>query len=285
MRVEDGFTPLFAEADRAAVRAQRRYLRLTLTGLVVAVIAAIGSAISADTRIGGQSVDLGGVVSGVAFLTGAGLGLFVLIAKPERNWYENRAVAESIKTLCWQYVAGAFARPADVLEAEIRDIVHPMSHSGLLVTEGNEEVTSSMREIRARPADERRRLYLAQRIDDQNRYYARQALLNRKLATRWFAAAIGHQAVGAVLAVLKAIDVVDADLLGIVATAAAGALAWIQTRDCQNLAESYRVTANELAEIRAEAQAVDADGWSAFVRGAEQAISREHTLWRARRVT
>jgi hypothetical protein len=293
VRVEDGFTPLFAQADRAAVAAQRRYLRLTFTGLILAVIAAIGSALSADTRIGGQSVDLGGVLSGLAFLLGTILGLYLLIAKPEQIWYENRAVAESVKTLCWQYAVGggAFAHtddPAAALGAEVRDIVHHMQHSGLLVTAGNDEVTPEMRQVRALPAPERRRLYLVQRLEDQNGYYAAQALRNRKLANGWFAAAIGLQAVGVLLAVLKAINVVDADLLGIAATAAAGALAWVQTRDCQNLAESYRVTANELADITAEAKQLEdatlADRWGPFVRGAEQAISREHTLWRARRV-
>jgi hypothetical protein len=294
VRVESGFTALFAQADRAAVAAQRRYLRLSFTTLVVAVIAAIGSAISVDTRIGSQNVDLGGVLSGVAFLIGTGLGLFLLIARPEQSWYVNRAVAESIKTLCWQYAVrgGPFARdgdPADSFGAEVRGIVHHMPLSGLLVTSGNDAVTDSMRAIRSRPAGERRKYYLSQRLDDQNRYYAAQAVRNRKLATRWFGAAIGLQAAGVVLAVLKAINVVDADLLGIAATAAAGALAWMQTRDCQNLADSYRVTANELADIRAEAQQLEedvpADRWGIFVRGAEQAISREHTLWRARRVS
>jgi hypothetical protein len=86
-----------------------------------------------------------------------------------------------------------------------------------------------------------------------------------------------------VLAWLKATNVVDADLLGIASTAAASALAWVQTRDSQNLAEAYRAAANELTLIGGLEPPTEAEAWSRYVSEGERAISREHTLWRARR--
>jgi len=55
----------------------------------------------------------------------------------------------------------------------------------------------------------------------------------------------------------------------------------------QNLAESYRVAANELADILGEARShpdtLTDEEWGRFVRDGEQSISREHMLWLARR--
>jgi hypothetical protein len=73
-------------------------------------------------------------------------------------------------------------------------------------------------------------------------------------------------------------------LLGLVAAAAAAAAAWHQTRDYATLAEAYSVTAHELSLIKERLATAHADAdWGAFVQGAEQAISREHKLWLARR--
>jgi hypothetical protein len=292
-RVEDTFPEIFTVADRKALNEQRRYFRLTAAGLAAAVVAAVGSAISARFTVAGHRLEAGGMISAVAFLVGLGVAGYVLVNKPERAWYECRAAAESIKTLAWQYCVrgGSFDHdtPTDARHFGrlVRRIVRGLRHAGLPTVGGSEEVTGAMSAFRGHPLATRRDFYLRQRILDQNRYYARKAEENNGRAQRWFLVAIVLQAAGVVLAVLKALDTVDADLLGIAATAAASALAWVQTKDSQALAESYVVAANELAAIRGEAAEHPDDlaeaEWSAFVRSGEQAISREHTLWLARR--
>ena len=284
--VESDLPGLFREADRAALVSQKRYYTVSRISLIAAVVAAIGSAASIDVT---DSLDLGGAVSGVAFLVGGALTLYLFWQRPDRVWYENRAVAESIKTLVWQFCmrGGSFDRStADderLFAREIADMVRAMRYAGLVVTGKNEEVTANMRAVRRLPLADRQAIYREQRTDDQNRYYARKAEENRVRARRWFLAAIAFHAAGVVLAWLKAVNVVDADLLGIAATAAASALAWVQTRDSQNLAEMYRVAANELAVIGELEQPGDPQAWSAHVGNGERAISREHTLWLARR--
>jgi hypothetical protein len=289
-KVEDAFPELFTAADRAALQRQRRYLRATSAGLLAALVAAIGSAISVDLT---KNLDLGGLISAVGFLTAAVLTGYLYFRKPDQSWYESRAVAESIKSMSWQYAmrGGIFTRDnrADATEfgGRARKMVRRMRHAGVALTGDNDRVTDEMTAVRDAPLAERRKIYLTQRLEDQNRYYLRKSEENRARAARWFGVAILLQACGLVLAWLKVTNRVDADLLGIAATAAAGALAWVQTRDSQSLAESYREAANELADVIGEARAhpdtLTDEEWSRFIRDGEQSISREHTLWLARR--
>jgi hypothetical protein len=291
--VEETFPEIFTTADRKALTEQRRYFGMVRSSLLAAVIAAVGNAISVDLVMGTVRLDAGGVLSGVAFLYGLVVAGYLLLSRPERAWYECRAAAESIKTLAWQYCVrgGSFDEdtPADAQQFGrlVRRIVRNLRYSGLTTIGGTEEVTGAMSAFRDRSLAERRAIYLEQRILDQNRYYAGKATEHRHRARRWFLFAVVLQSAGVVLAVLKALDTVDLDLLGIAATAAAGAIAWVQTKDSQTLAESYVIAANELAAIRGEAEERAATlteaEWSAFVRSGEQAISREHTVWLARR--
>lgn len=81
---------------------------------------------------------------------------------------------------------------------------------------------------------------------------------------------------------VKAVGWIDVDLLGIFAAAAAAATAWMQAKQHRNLATAYGVTSQELAAIASELEALsDESAWADFVTEAEDAISREHTLWRA----
>ena len=60
--------------------------------------------------------------------------------------------------------------------------------------------------------------------------------------------------------------------------------AWLQTKQHRTLATAYTVTALELASVRSRIvhQASEED-WATFVSDAEEAFSREHTLWKASR--
>jgi len=58
--------------------------------------------------------------------------------------------------------------------------------------------------------------------------------------------------------------------------------AWVQTKQHQNLASAYEVASQELAVIGAHGDwASEEPAWAHFVDQAEEAISREHTTWRA----
>ena len=91
---------------------------------------------------------------------------------------------------------------------------------------------------------------------------------------------------GLVAALLRATLVFDPEIdpLSVFATLAIAATAWLQTRQFQTLATSYGIAGQELGVIAIRLPHIDTESaWSAFVRDAEAAISREHTLWLTRR--
>jgi hypothetical protein len=83
---------------------------------------------------------------------------------------------------------------------------------------------------------------------------------------------------------LKAFGWISFDLLGFLAASAGGAMAWIEGKQHRNLATAYGIASQELASIASELAMLNSEErWAAFVGQAEEAISREHTLWRASR--
>jgi hypothetical protein len=141
-----------------------------------------------------------------------------------------------------------------------------------------------MRELRARPLDARKNAYEDRRIRDQQQWYSTKAERNRKSAGAWNAVTLTLEAAGATGAFLRAADVVAIDLLGLAGAAVAALTAWMQTKQYDNLASAYALAAHELTSIRSLIDLpMDEGEWAAFVAQAEEAISREHTTWRASR--
>lgn len=73
------------------------------------------------------------------------------------------------------------------------------------------------------------------------------------------------------------------DLLGVFAAIASAATAWNQLNQHRNQATAHTVAARELNIIYDQIEHVPDDEWATFAEGAEDAISREHTMWAARR--
>ena len=83
---------------------------------------------------------------------------------------------------------------------------------------------------------------------------------------------------------LRAFATIEADYLSLFAATAASANAWVQMRQHRTLATSYGVAAQELGLARAAvSSAASEDEWARVVSDAEDAVSREHTMWLARR--
>jgi conflict system pore-forming effector with SLATT domain len=289
-RLRDEDLPaLFKAADAASRDGQRWFVEAVRGSLVLSVAAAFFGIPTLAEDAAWPSV-----AAAAAFGLGALLSLYLYWGRPERRWYDGRAAAESLKTLAWQFAVGGgeYAKGADaraepgIEEAFVRrlaDVLTELRNVDVRPAAG-EQITAGMRAVRGASLAGRRRVYRDDRIGDQQAWYTGRATLNRSRARRWLAAAIGVQLVGTAVAALHAAGVIEVDLLGLIAAAAAAAAAWLQVKDHGMLAEAYAVAAQELALIRAQIDRVeDEEAWRGFVERAEQAISREHVLWRARR--
>jgi hypothetical protein len=175
--------------------------------------------------------------------------------------------------------------PDQLFLQQITGLLHDLDSLPWHVVPGHGgQITAKMREVRKLPFEERRAIYLAQRIHDQEEWYARKAQWNAARAEAWMQASIVFEFLGLIGGVVKAVAPINIDLLGIFAAAAAAATAWLQAKQHQTLATAYGVTSQELAAVaNAHESATDETAWASFVAEAEDAISREHTLWRASR--
>ncbi|WP_433332308.1 DUF4231 domain-containing protein [Spirillospora sp. CA-294931] len=284
-----GYPALFLAADASAGSGQRRLLAATGLRLFTLLSAAALGAFS--LHVGG--LDLAAVGAAAGLGTALVVEVYLLTYRPDRQWYESRAAAESAKTLAWRYaVAGQpFGLSEDQRGAEalllrrfskitghLHAIVQPPGGSGL-------QVTDEMRSLRALSLAERRHAYLAGRIEDQRDWYARRARDHGRGAARWSVFMAAMEAFGLVAAILNAVGAIDVDLPGIAGAVAAGALAWLQTRQHHQLASAYTIAAQELGDIASRIEWPETEPeWAHFVDEVEEAISREHTLWWASHV-
>jgi hypothetical protein len=240
-----------------------------------------------------------GWIAAAAFTIALLLGVVALRRDVEARWYDARALAETVKSMSWKYAVGASDYPkfgAD--EAAIQEHFEERLSTLLPALATLDALPpperashDELRTLRSAPLATRADAYLDGRLLDQQRWYTASALHHRAWARLWQTTAIILQVLGIAGAVLKGLDKTSVDWLGIAATAAAAATAWLQTKDHVTLSRAYSVTAYELTLAAAgrpptdpAGSAVDAElRWATFVDDTEEAISREHNLWLGRR--
>ncbi len=250
-----------------------------------------GSALGGAIFIGSDVNWVGGLIAVGGFVVALGCDVFTSIEKPDRQWYEGRAAAESAKTLAWRYaVHGESFDESDDAQADkfftnrIREILQDLGDLELPGSPtDSEQISSPMRQIRAKSFEQRRAIYRDGRIEDQRSWYSQKSAANATSRKRWFLAALVTQVIGILTGLLIVADIVKFDSIGLLAAIAATMTSWSQAKQFSNLSTAYGITAQELASIKSEIGSVAEEEWSNFVGQAEEAISREHTLWRASR--
>jgi hypothetical protein len=282
--------PLAVAASNASMGAQRMHSRGTLAYLGLLVAAAVFGAIR--YRPDPASLDYSALAALVCFVLAALVAGFLASTRPDRTWYDGRAAAESVKTLAWRYAVGGNPfplpgsdGPADAFFAErLKEIIKTLRYVNLGTGTAAPQITPWMRASRSASSDERRRCYEVGRIEEQQTWYSTRASWNERRASKFALAGLGLTALGVLLALGRAVGVIDADLLGVVSASAAALTAWLQVKQHEALARAYAVAAHELGTIRSLiGQSESGADWARFVDAAEEAISREHTLWLASR--
>ena len=278
--IEDGFPEFFKKSDAHSLLWQARYLRSERAQLVCLLLAAL----CANFGRGGL------VLVVLLFVVAVGSNIFRLVSKADQKWWNGRAGAESAKTVSWRYVVGGapfsldqpmvdqlLAQRLSELATKVADMVP--------VAVGTSAVTSDMRTLRAEPLSRRVEEYQRHRVKDQMEWYCSKSEFNEQRGQYWSWLAILAQVVGMGLGIVGLVQHLDFDFVGLLSAAAAAAVAWSAVKQHEVLARSYAVASNELGIIDAQISdsTWDEEGWAAFVNEAEEAISREHTSWRASR--
>ncbi|MER7578262.1 DUF4231 domain-containing protein, partial [Streptomyces sp. NPDC126514] len=290
---EDELPGIFKSADEISKQSQKEYLRWTRGRLQLAVTAAAAGIITASSKDGTWVEKLFVSVALVSFIIALMLEIHLLRDRPEERWYHGRAVAESVKTLAWRYMAIAEPFPMglstdraeEVLLARIQDLFREASPNLPGLSVGVTQVTSRMRQVRDLELTSRKATYLEFRVSDQQAWYEKKAKENEQNSKHWRFTLISLEIFGIIATVVALLDISPIDMEGVIAAAIAAGGAWLEVKQYDNLSSAYALTAAELGFVRATGESIsDQDKWSDYVISAEQAISREHTMWLARRV-
>ena len=277
---------LWHAADAVSAASQQVFFRLKLVELVGLVVGA-----AAGVAPGSWAGGTGPLVSVLAFLVVMILQVSRVGAKAEARWYDARAAAESIKSAAWQYAVGGEAFRLDDAQAEARFVgrLHDVLGNVPALDIGAATavaagVTPSMAAVRQLSQEKRAATYRQLRVDDQLKWYAAKAKWNRIRGRVFTSLTVIVEAAAIVAGVLRFKFETDTDALGVLATAAAGLIAWSQAKKYTSLAESYSVTSHEVGLVATTVTApISEDQWAQNIHDAEAAFSREHTMWQARR--
>jgi SMODS and SLOG-associating 2TM effector domain 1/SMODS and SLOG-associating 2TM effector domain 3 len=278
--IEDEFPDFYHRADAHSMRWQIRYLWSEKVQLVALLLAAGIAA-------------LGGPPFPVVLLFGVALvaQVFRLASHADEKWWNGRAGAESTKTASWLFVVGgepfdAGNPQADVeLASRISEVAKEVARL-VPVPARDAHVTAGMRALRGQPLGERIEVYRRERIRSQRDWYATKSEFNEKRSTAWSSAAIAASGLALGFGIAAAVYEWSLDAIGFFSAAGASFVAWIAVKQYQTLARSYAVASAELSaiEVQIESQPNWTESeWGTFVNAAEDAISREHTSWRASR--
>lgn len=283
---EQDFPALYRSADDLSLASQSHFF----WALRVHLLTLVGAAALSIVSIPHWSV---AALQLLALLGALGCSIYLFTMRPDRLWYAGRAVAESIKTVTWRYVCRAepFQNDDAVARNDFRQTLKQ-------IVEQNREVCQSLTEhldeaqftpimegMRARPLYERRATYADYRIKDQLTWYARKAAFNRRMSRYFFWALIAVNFIAVICAVLRMTDLqVPFWPTDVFVAVAASLLSWMQARRFSELAASYALAAHEISFIKEQSLLPDSDEkFSLFVGDAENAFSREHTQWAARK--
>ncbi|HDZ38209.1 MAG TPA: DUF4231 domain-containing protein [Marinobacter sp.] len=288
MEHED-YPGLYQETDEASITAQARYLAAIRLYLSLLIVAAACSLFLGESRCLA-------VCAALIFLTTLFLSILLAVKRYDKTWYNARAVAESVKTVTWRYMMQAEPYDGDNADARpdfIKDLQDILAQNKELarVFTGDKAATGAispeMERIRELPRQDRMRLYLTDRIDEQRDWYCKKAGQNKRQASHWFILMCLSQAFALLFVSVRIAKPTWSHLpVDICIVCACAALTWIQVKRFQELATAFSLTAHEISLLRGYSQDVSTDAeFSDFVNDAENAFSREHTQWQARRQT
>lgn len=284
---------LYLAASKASQDAQRWYFRLIIANLLFLVMSTLLSSI--NYRVDPIKSMLI-IVASLFLILSIILTVIIQLIRLEKDWYAGRAMAESVKTLSWRYITGTVPYNVSLSQSKVNKVFsnnltailkEKKFLSGALggKLSMQPQISDKMRWMRTLSVSYRKKAYVLNRIENQRHWYGDNAEKNKNKERNTFFAIIISEllALGSFLIVIKYSNIVF-NPVGFFSTIATSILAWLQVKQYQELSQSYGLAAQELGVILEESKSVRSNKeLSEFVLNSENAISREHTMWIARK--
>ena len=284
---EKDYPNLYLSANDASISTQRWYLNAIKLYLSLLVTSAITNQF-APKHLAWS------VFSALILIVTLGLSIYQAFKRFDIIWYNGRAVAESVKTRTWRFIMKTEPYQDDSYEIVAKkfnsDVAEILKENKELCQYLNDQgtgdcITAEMNRIRGLDLIKRRGFYKISRIDEQRKWYAKKAKANRIQSSIWFYSMIGSNLIAVVLALVQiACPKMGSFPIEILIVVASSILTWMQVKRYQELTTSYNLTAHEITIVRQNIDFCLTDTQlSDFVKDAENAFSREHTQWVARK--
>lgn len=279
------YPALYGAADNASNRAQATLLLSYKANAALLVVAAAVALFSGTQALA--------IVSALLFVASLAAHVFAETRGFQKKWYQARALAESVKTTTWRFMMNADPFSGEPRDYEVfRDRLHEMlaQNEGIASELSGEwadkdQITTAMADAHSAPFASKHAFYLEARIDEQRTWYAEKARANKQSSQNYFGGVCIIYGIAITLVLVRiaypSLELLPIEALAVVASSLIG---WTQLRRFDDLASAYSLTAHEVGIIRSRfTDIVDSVALGQFVSDAENAFSREHTQWAARR--
>lgn len=283
------YPTLYEASDNASNRAQAAELLCYKLNSIFLIIASALTLFSTVTMVVA-------IASAIAFLVSLSAYLYSQHKNYKGQWYQARALAESIKTATWRFMMQADPFDSESITQDttryrslLTELLKENSTLGEILadyaTSSVDQLPHLTIEIRDKEFADKRMVYLSDRIDDQLKWYLGKSSENKKRSRRYIKWISFTYGVAIVLLLIRignpTLNYLPIDLFAVTAMILIG---WKQLRRFDELASAFTLTAHEVGIIKSRFRDVTtASALSDFVSDAENAFSREHTQWAARR--
>lgn len=209
-----------------------------------------------------------------------------------KRWYLARSLAESIKTLSWRYAMNA--APFNINDElatglfveRIRDLLEENKDMAakFVVDSSQGVISDSMHAVRdIEDKCRKKEYYLRYRVEDQEQWYLARAKMFRKTAHCIDALMIICIATAILLSYCNCFSLqIGNGLINLLVVTSIALLTWASTKRYKDLSNSYSWTNIDVVLLHEQFKSPSCD-ISNCVADAENAFSREHASWLARK--
>ena len=291
MKIEDKHLPgLYQSADTASIDEQKKYFKGIACYLILLIIASLFAYFADD-----YPNPIFKIISTILFLLTLFIMIWLKVSRPDDIWYNGRAVAESVKTRSWRWMM----RAEPYVDSENIEIMRKHFVNDLkTILKQNESligklgitvsiedpISEVMIEVRKLDLLERFDFYKKERITEQAKWYNKKAKFNKHKSKFWFWSTVGLHAVAIIVLLYNIYDPKLKLPIEVIAVVASSVLTWLQSKKHNELSSSYSLTAHEIVLIKSETTRIETESdFSDYIMNCENAFSREHTQWFARK--
>lgn len=291
MKITDKDLPgLYQSANDASIAKQRKHFYSIFWYLFLLILASLFAFFA-----NGYPNPFLKIISALFFLVTLFIMIWQRVSKPDDTWYNGRAVAESVKTRSWRWMMRAEPYiDCENIETMRKHFVNDLrtilrQNESLIGKLGirasvEEPISEAMIQVRKLNVEERLKVYKKERITNQALWYTNKANYNKKKASLWFGTTFMLHGLAILLLLYNIIEPQLKLPIEVIAVAASSALTWMQSKKHNELFSSYSLTAHEIILIKSEVAIFNNESeFSEYIMNCENAFSREHTQWFARK--